>query len=166
MTRPAITPSNKKAKVRGGKFSWAKVSVGLPDECWPWRAALTARGYGAVFHEGKQTHASRIAYIVTNGPLESGLSVCHTCDNPICCNPAHLFAGTAADNAADKVSKGRQCYGHKNGGVKISESDAVAVFLSAGRYADIGALYGISAQQVCRIKNRKNWTHVTKGLPA
>jgi hypothetical protein len=88
---------------------WAKVDIGGPDECWPWTAGTYRKGYGQ-FNAGPPwhpNHAHRYAWIYTYGdPGE--LHVLHSCDNPPCCNPAHLFLGTNADNMADKVAKGRQ----------------------------------------------------------
>jgi hypothetical protein len=91
---------------------WDRVdTTGGIFACWPWVGCLDSHGYGKVRHERRQMSASRKAWILTNGPVPAGLFVCHTCDNPPCCNPLHLFLGTAADNNADMMAKGRQIPG-------------------------------------------------------
>jgi len=88
---------------------WSQVDVAGPGECWPWRSALNGSGYGAVKWRGAGTSASRVAYRITHPEvvLESTDFVCHHCDNPMCCNPGHLFLGDAASNMADMHAKGR-----------------------------------------------------------
>lgn len=77
------------------------------NECWPWRKARVG-GYG-VFNvkPRRQLKAHRIAYFLATGSEPGVLCVCHHCDNPPCCNPAHMFLGTVGDNNADKGRKGR-----------------------------------------------------------
>lgn len=82
--------------------------------CWEWRAGRYPEGYGEFF-QGSRTNntnrmysAHRIAYKIANGAFPFELLVCHTCDNPPCCNPKHLWLGTDEDNARDKVKKGRE----------------------------------------------------------
>ena len=64
-------------------------------------------GYGRVIIAGKQRRAHRVLFEILNGPLPPGREVCHSCDNPPCCNPKHLSAGTHAQNMAEMKAKGR-----------------------------------------------------------
>lgn len=91
---------------------WAKVARGQPGECWPWKAGTGDRGYGR-FKIGSRLYLShRIAYTLEKGPIPTGSGyhgavIMHSCDNPPCCNPAHLSLGTHTDNVRDMVTKGR-----------------------------------------------------------
>lgn len=78
-----------------------------PDECWPWTGAVTGKGYGKISLAYRHRNAHRVAFELWHGPIPDGLLVCHRCDNRPCCNPAHLFVGTAKDNAEDMMAKGR-----------------------------------------------------------
>lgn len=90
--------------VKEARF-WAKVDKS--GECWLWKGSLFTNGYGAIRWEGRNRRAHRVAWELVNGPIPDGLLACHTCDVPACCNPAHLFLGTHADNMADMIRKGR-----------------------------------------------------------
>jgi hypothetical protein len=57
--------------------------------------------------------AHRFAWIEANGPVPAGLHVLHTCDNPLCVRPSHLWLGTQAENLADMTAKGRRYYPSK-----------------------------------------------------
>jgi hypothetical protein len=87
---------------------WRKVAVGAPDECWPWTERATHTfGYGSFSVGYRKVGAHVYAYELTNGPVPDGLQVMHCCDNPPCCNAAHLSAGTSADNLRDMRDRGR-----------------------------------------------------------
>jgi hypothetical protein len=87
---------------------WSKVDrSGGPDACWPWMAYRNRDGYGSFRVDDHTESAHRVAWVEENGPVPEGMDVLHHCDNPPCCNPRHLFLGTAADNARDSVAKGR-----------------------------------------------------------
>ena len=79
----------------------ARVRIRLESDCWEWLKCRDRDGYGST---GRGS-AHRLAWSLVNGPIPNGLCCLHSCDNPRCCNPAHLFLGTHADNVADKVRK-------------------------------------------------------------
>lgn len=83
--------------------------TGGPDACWPYMGSRTTAGYGSIGKGSAITlYTHRLALSRKLGrDLTQGEVACHTCDNPPCCNPAHLFVGSAADNRADAVAKGR-----------------------------------------------------------
>jgi hypothetical protein len=107
--RPVFTDGlgRKRVGMSTAERLWRRVDKsGGPDACWPFTRAVNRKGYGIVGGRNRGL-AHRIAFEAVKGPVPDGLLVCHHCDNPPCCNPAHLFAGTIPDNALDMVAKGR-----------------------------------------------------------
>lgn len=87
---------------------WAQVEMSGPDECWLWTGPVRPKGYGMARWDGHTHNASRLAWILTAQITPpKHLFVCHTCHNPPCCNPNHLYLGNAQTNNLDTVVSGR-----------------------------------------------------------
>lgn len=141
---------------------WSKVDKGDGQGCWLWKACRSPLGYGQFRHE-RTRFAHRVSYEMANGPVDDGVCILHKCDNPSCVNPAHLMAGTHADNVADKVAKGRQPRGERVGGVKLTEEQVLEVFSRHERgekYRVIAASLGVKIGTITAILLGKNWSHV------
>lgn len=146
---------------------WPKVDKSGVDECWVWTARCHRQGYGLLSEwDGKRRTrllAHRLAWEFTFGPIPVGLCVLHSCDNPPCVNPAHLFVGTHQDNIADMVRKGRQCRGACSPNARLTEDDVRAIrerFAAGENYRALGAEFGIHPEYVYKLAARRNWAAV------
>lgn len=138
---------------------WQRVDVKGPDECWPWKKGCTG-GYGAFKEMGKMVRAHRRALELGGSELKADELACHRCDNRVCCNPAHLFAGTVAINNADCTAKGRASIPHLKGSshpsAKLTDQQRMALVSdrhSGMSYRSLASKYGISAPSanyICR----------------
>jgi len=150
---------------------WSKVQRSSEDECWPWTGCLAHGGYGYMRLCG-QWRAHRIAWVLSYGPIPSGMCVCHHCDSPPCCNPRHLFLGTDADNNRDMMKKGRKVvlYGEKHPAAKLTNEQARSIFASRERSTVLASRYAVSVSTVQCIRQGKTWHHIhntlAEALPA
>ncbi len=135
-----------------------KVNKAGQGGCWFWTASRKPNGYGHFAKSSKKpSYAHRVSYELHNGQIPSGLCVLHSCDNPACVNPAHLFLGTQAENIADMISKGRNVDRRR-----LSEDQVRAIRRLAGAmtHANIAALFGVGRSNVGAIINRKTWINL------
>jgi hypothetical protein len=94
--------------------------------CFVWSKARNQKGYGQVWHQGRNWFAHRLSFTLSKGNILKGMVVCHSCDNPPCINPDHLWLGTMGDNMLDMMRKGR-------GGIaKLSKEDKEKIKLMHG----------------------------------
>lgn len=144
---------------------WKFVDKAAGD-CWNWTGYRNAKGYGVIgsFRDRKNASAHRASWLLLRGDIPAGLSVLHRCDNPPCVNPDHLFLGTAADNRADMLAKGRAVIlrGERNGRAKLTRGDVEALRAEyvPGTKRVIARLaddFGISPEQVRNIVSGRHW---------
>jgi len=144
---------------------WSKIDQHGSDDCWEWQAG-NIRGYGHFFMNGHTYRATRVAYSLLHGSPPLDKCVCHTCDHPPCCNPAHLFLGTFLDNNQDRAAKGRSATninpqkGERNGRAKITERDVKVIRRSKKSDQETADEYGLARSIINKIRNRKLWKHV------
>jgi HNH endonuclease len=144
----------------------AKIDKRGPDDCWTWVGAHHEFGYGMANMSGKAVYVHRLAWEEVNGPIPPGLCVLHRCDNPPCCNPAHLFLGTLQDNAADMAQKGRARRGRGN-------AKLTAVQVQSIRSGDAGGAdrrqvareLGVSETTIWGAVTGKTWRHLPFAEP-
>lgn len=127
-----------------------KVSAASEHECWEWNGAKRPDGYGNFYALKKYWAAHRFAYFFTHGEIEDGMFVCHKCDNPSCVNPNHLFAGSAKDNSADMVIKGRHV-ARKSGFTDSQISEITELRKSGLLHREISIITGVSMSSVGEI---------------
>lgn len=179
MARTVITSGRKRVRATGAaRYDKGHLAVRLAKgvasandgECWFWMQNKIPRGYGLVGFGSHNMYAHRLAFELHYGINPEGKLVCHTCDNPSCVNPAHLFLGTQVDNIRDCVRKGRhfspdvRFFGERNPMSKLKASDVLEI---RARYASGNAThkslseeYGVSPSMVTNIVTRKAWKHL------
>jgi hypothetical protein len=146
--------------------------VSKTDTCWIWTGGLNEYGYGMV-NIGRKRHyrAHRLSYELFRGPIPKGAIICHSCDNPPCVNPDHLWAGSHKDNLADMSAKGRA---HKGPSVhsemhplsKITREIALMIRSDPRSAPKIASEHGVSPSLVRGIKAGTHWKYALRSPSA
>ena len=138
---------------------WEKVVKAGSEACWQWTGSVTSHGYGNLTYKGKTLSAHQVAYKLCVGEVPAGLIIRHKCDNPLCCNPAHMELGTRLDNARDKSIRGRT---PKSIVKRLTHEQILEIRAARGKLSsgDIMKKYGITRSYAFAIWARRVWSHV------
>jgi hypothetical protein len=128
--------------------------------CWEYPSARSKDGYARYSEKGFPRQAHQAAYLITRGKLAAGLCACHSCDNPACCRPSHLFAGTRVDNNRDCIAKDRHNRGERVHTAKLQPEQVVAIRSDKRTRREIASQYLISMETVSAIRARRAWAHL------
>lgn len=134
------------------------------NQCWNWKGPLS-KGYGRLAFEGKNYRVHRLSYITFIGQIPKNKIVCHTCDNPKCVNPEHLYAGTAKENTHDMVNRKRQnlLYGENHQNSKFTKENVLCIreiFQMGFPVFIMSKLFEIHPETIRAIVKRKTWSHI------
>lgn len=154
---------------------WLRVAPPDANGCRTWTGGRDRYGYGKISWNGKRVKTHRLAWMLANdAEIPPRTLVCHTCDNPLCCEPGHLFLGTNDDNIKDKVSKGRQQRGETHKAAKLSNAQVEEIIRrykhGEASQTQLAQEFGVSQMQISNITSGKNrrdvWSRIISLLSA
>lgn len=136
------------------------LNVEKEDGCWPWTGSTDKDGYGILEYEGKFFRANVFSLKLDGRPVPQGQYACHTCDNPPCVRPDHLYPGTPTQNMADALARGRLQIGERHYAAKLTEASVVEIRNSHETDKTLAERYGVSDSLIYLVRARKCWKHV------
>jgi hypothetical protein len=159
-----VNGHNRRRYLTAEDLFYKNITPGAPNECWEWPLSHHDGGYGRVRHGSIEYRAHRLSYEIHHGPIPDGLCVCHTCDNRLCVNPAHLFLGTDRDNSDDKVAKNRQGRGNRMPHAKLNDEAVRQIrnLFATGNYLQrrLAEIFGVNDATIADVVNRRTWKHI------
>ncbi len=140
---------------------WERIDKKSDIECWPYIGTLTGKGYGQISIKLKRYRSHRLVYEEIYGDIPEGMLVCHSCNNPSCCNPNHLYLDTPKGNSDYMVKQKRQSIGEDRPLHKLTMNQAVKIrelFLT-GNYSknELGRMFNVSQKTIINIVQNKIW---------
>lgn len=155
-----MTPSDKE------RF-WSKVDIKSEEECWEWKGAPNADGYGHISIGGRENQhklaAHRVAKTLATGKeIEEGKLILHACDNPPCCNPEHLFVADHQANMDDMVSKERSAMSYGNAKITWDTVDEIRNSFLTGK--ELSEKLNLSKATISDIRNNKTWKEENRSI--
>lgn len=137
---------------------WENVHIKSDDQCWEWTGTRTGAQYGTIYYDGELRYAHRMSLELDGRPVPPRHHACHTCDNPPCVNPKHLYPGTPMDNVRDKQERGRQPKGDNHYATKLSDQDVINIrkaHANGAWQSDLASKYGVDPSHVSDIINNR-----------
>lgn len=148
---------------------WNKIDKKSIDLCWNWKASKTKQGYGKLIYKNKTTIknllAHRISYTIHHNEIPKHLIICHKCNNKLCCNPNHLYAGNHKQNCNDSIKAGTHFkltskIGIEHHDSKLKEHEVIEIIKSKLSLSELSNKYKVTKQNIIKIKKRKTWKHL------
>ena len=149
----------------------SKISIKSKFDCWLFNGFLDKDGYG-LFKISNKTYrgnirSNRMSYLITGKEIPYEMQVCHTCDNPTCVNPLHLFLGTTQENTADKTIKGRAAKGSQIKASNLKDNDIFEIrtrWKNGESCRELGKIFKVTNVTISNIITGFVWSHVHKDL--
>lgn len=137
------------------KRFWKGVEKTSETGCWIWKDARSKAGYGQFRVNNNLIYTHRFSYELHHGKITNGRHVCHTCDNPPCNQPLHLFLGTHRNNMEDAAKKLHHAK-------KLTKEDVqwIKDNFREGQTAAIAKKFGVSRTSITVIIKGKYWRHI------
>ena len=153
---------------------WARIERRGPDAHWLWTASVDHSGYGQISDGmGRKRKAHQLVLEMKLGrPLLVGEYALHHCDVRACCNPAHLYVGSAKDNTRDMHARGRYQHpsapGSRNANAKMTEEDAIAILAMLatdpppGTKIRLAHEHGVTPSTISKLAHGQSWKHLLR----
>jgi hypothetical protein len=155
-----LGPITKKDRMR---FESKIDKLSSSQRCWHWTGGLNINGYGKIWIKGATYQAHRVSYELYKGFIDKDLLVCHSCDNPICINPEHLWLGTCKENIRDSFNKKRKIMpkGENCSWSKLTKEQVNEIKSKYVPYKYHSSMlakeYKVSGGAILKIINNENW---------